>query len=512
MEARGTPSNAPNITPLRKVEDKSAMPHAANSNAVNAARKPPTRSHRTREDQEFLPAALEILETPPSPIRMALILLAAAFVAVALIWMWFGRFDVIAIAQGKIQPPGRVKIVQPLETGKVRRIAVMNGAPVAEGDILVELDSEEARADVDALEAMTRALEAEIIRRGVALQRMASQESSRSVTAPVWPESVPALIRQREEAVLAADLAQIDALIAAIDAQIGQKKSERARLEATIVAQSILVRTLQDRVDMRETLATSGSGSKASLIDGKEVLQKEEAVLASQKGQIGEIDAALRVLVTERAKQLQVFLTDNTQKRADAARQLEDFSQRLIKARKRVQNLTLRAPAAGIVQASTVFTNGQVVGAGQEIMRIVPAGSVLEVEAYLANKDIGFVEPGREVAIKVESFPFTRYGMLTGKVTHVARDAIPLPDAAQIEGNPARPADQGLFAGAQRTQNLVFPVTIAIDKAELMVDGRRIPMSPGMTVTAEIKTGSRRILEYLFSPLLETGAEAMRER
>ena len=145
-------------------------------------------------------------------------------------------------------------------------------------------------------------------------------------------------------------------------------------------------------------------------------------------------------------------------------------------------------------------------------MRIVPQGDKLEIEAYLPNKDIGFVREGQLVAIKVESFPFTRYGMLSGTVTHIARDAIPQPEAAQIEGNPARPGENQMFAGAQRTQNLVFPITIAVEKPELVVDGRRIPMSAGMTVTAEIKTGSRRIIEYLFSPLVEVGSEAMRER
>lgn len=263
---------------------------------------------------------------------------------------------------------------------------------------------------------------------------------------------------------------------------------------------------------MRSSLQVSGYGSKASVIDGKEVLQKEEAILAGQKGQIGEVDAALRLLATERSKILQAFLTENTQKRADAARQLEDYGQRLIKARNRLRNMTLRAPAEGIVQASAVFTVGQVVSVGQEVMRIVPGGATLEVEAYLPNKDIGFVELGQSVTVKVESFPFNRYGTLSGRVTNIARDAIPLPDAAQIEGNPARPAEQPTFAGAQRTQNLVFPVTIALEKPELMVDGRRVTMSPGMTVVAEIKTGSRRILEYVFSPLVETASEAMRER
>lgn len=467
-----------------------------------------------REDQEFLPAALEILETPPSPVRMALIVFFAVFVVIALAWMYFGRFDIVAIAQGKIQPPGRVKIVQPVEIARVLRIAATNGVQVAQGDILVEFEPQDALADVDALTAATSALRAEILRRGHALDVAARRKSGDAThaSAIIWPGDLPDLIRQREDSVLAADLAQLEAAIGATDAQRALKESEKFKLVDMVAAHTALVANLQDRVDMRSTLAISGSGSRASLIDGKETLLKEEAVLTGHRGSLREVDAALQVLASEREKLFQTFRTENTQKRADAGKALEDATQRLIKAQTRLGHMTLRSPSDGIVQASTIYTIGQVVTSGQEIMRIVPQGETLEIEAYLPNKDIGFVLEGQEVAVKVESFPFTRYGMLTGRIKHIGRDAIPQADAAQIEGNPARPSESQTFAGAQRMQNLVFPVTITLEKPELVVDGRRIPMSPGMTVTAEIKTGSRRILEYLFSPLLEVSTEAMRER
>ncbi len=516
-KAKVTLNAGPNLAPFDKpdaVAEADAPPRreppAATPPAPPLSPPPAAAPRRQREDQEFLAAALEILETPPSPVRMALIRLAAAFVAVALAWSWFGRLDVIAIAQGKIQPPGRVKVVQPMESGKVLRIGATNGARVSEGEVLIELDPREARADAEAMAAMVQALRGEILRRGAAIAQ-ASRARLPAGAIP-WPEDLAEIIRSREEAVLSADLAQLDAMLAATAAQIEQKNAERRRLEGSIAAQARLVQTLQERVDMRSSLQSSGFGSRASVIDGEETLLKEEATLAGQKGQIGEVEAALRLLSAERAKILQAFLTENTQKRAEAARQLEDYGQRWIKARNRLDNMALRAPAAGIVQASAVFTLGQVVSAGQEVMRIVPGGGRLEIEAYLANKDVGFVEIGQEVTVKVESFPFNRYGTLTGRVTSIARDAIPLPDAAQIEGNPARPAEQPTFAGALRTQNLVFPVTIALEQPELVIDGRKIAMSPGMAVVAEIKTGSRRILEYLLSPLVETGAEAMRER
>jgi hemolysin D len=145
-------------------------------------------------------------------------------------------------------------------------------------------------------------------------------------------------------------------------------------------------------------------------------------------------------------------------------------------------------------------------------MRIVPDDGGLEIESYVQNKDIGFIHVDQTAVVKIESFPFIRYGSIDARVTRVAHDAIPEPDAQNLEGNPAKTPKSSYFAGAQRTQNLVFPVTLKADRQVMNVDGLDVPLSPGMAVTVEIKTGKRRILEYLFSPLVETASRAMKER
>ena len=145
-------------------------------------------------------------------------------------------------------------------------------------------------------------------------------------------------------------------------------------------------------------------------------------------------------------------------------------------------------------------------------MRISPAGAKLEIEAYLENKDIGFVSVGQPAVVKVKSFPFIRYGSIDATVTHVSQDAIPEPDVQMQEGNPAKPSKATSAAGGQRIQNLMFPVTLKPEALSIKADSHNYPLSPGMAVTIEIKTGSRRIIEYVFSPLLETTSSAMRER
>lgn len=481
--------------------------------AARAATAPPPKATKPhRADQEFLPADLEILETPPSPVRMAFILLICALVVTALAWSWFGRIDIIAIAQGKIQPTGRVKVIQPLETGKVAEIHVENGRHVKAGDILVEMESGDAQAEEAGVAAALAAYRAEATRRRAALDA-ASQRQLSPAPAIAWTADIPVANRAREEQVLSGDLAQVASALASLDAQTRQKEAERDRLNATIQAQEDLIATLKERVDMRSMLVKSGSGSKANLIDATETMQYQLTALQTQKGQHQEAVANLDVLTRDRTKIFAAFIADDGQKLSEALRQADDFEQKLAKAKLKSARMSLTSPIDGVVLGLSVTTVGQVIGAGDEIMRVVPENATLEIECYLANKDIGFVKSGQTAVVKIASFPFTRYGTLSAQVRRVALDAIPEPDAQQAESNPAKSAKEDkLFAGAQRIQNLVFPVTLTPTKAIMNVDGQIVPLTPGMEVSVEIATGNRRILEYIFSPLVEITSEALKER
>jgi hemolysin D len=464
-----------------------------------------------RTDREFLPAALAILETPPSPAKVWLIWTICGLFAFAVGWTYWGRIDIIATAQGKIQPRGRVKTIQPVETGKVIAIHAANGQHVAQGAVLIALDDAEAKADHADAATQLLAFQAELLRRLSALSAVQGP-SVETGAAVAWPQDVPPSMRLREERVLGGDLRQLAANVKSFDAQIVQKKAEQERLKQTIAAQETLIATLQERVNMRTILEATQAGSKASRIDAQETLQVQQTALATQKGQLAEAQAAAVVLVQDREKAVETFKAENGQKLADAERQIDDFSQKEAKAAAKLGHMTITSPIGGMVLGLSVTTLGQVVNPSEEIMRIVPDGTELEIEAYLENKDIGFVEPGQAAIVKVESFPFTRYGVLDASVLRVAHDAIPEPDAQTVEGNPAKTTKQSFFGSAQRTQNLVFPVTLSLAQTSMDIDGVAVPLRPGMTASVEVKTGKRRILEYLFSPLVQTVSSAMRER
>ncbi|MGY5775164.1 HlyD family type I secretion periplasmic adaptor subunit [Rhizobium sp. LEGMi135b] len=491
---------------------------------MNQVVKPPKRpakpQRRSRTENEFLPAALEILETPASPVRTAFIWFIAIVVTATLLWSYFGTFDIVSTAQGKIQPTGRVKVIQSIEVGKVRSIPVTNGSHVKAGDIVVQLDDTELKSDEEAIAVNLQALRAEIARRDLELAT-----ARRWLVSDFWSEvrvipvdlsfdaQTPVNVQTRERTILTADLSSLSANLDNLTAQRSQSQATIERLGATIDARKTLIATLAQRVTMRSSLVDQAAGSKSNVIDALQSQQSEETDLAEQVGQLSEARAALAVATSEGRKAVQTFIADNAVRQGDASRQADELEKQLIKASKRRQSMTIASPIDGIVTASALTTVGQVVNPGAELMRIVPADTELEIEAFLPNKDIGFVATGQEAVIKIEAFPFTRYGVLHGHVTSVATDAVPEPDAQQMEGEPAKQLQSLIpFGNVQRMQNLVFPVTIRLDVDVINVDGLLQPLSPGMAATVEIRTGKRRILEYLFSPLAEVASEAMQER
>ncbi len=357
----------------------------------------------SRENNEFLPAALEIIVSPASPIRIALLWFICALVTAALVWSYFSKIDIYAVAEGKIQPSGRSKIVQPLEAGKVKAVYVENGTKVRAADVLVELDPTETSAEVEAITRELDATKAELARRPVEIKAVLA-----GATIPpaieFGPETHPT-IRQREQAVLSADLAQIDATRQTITAQINEKAAMTSRLNLSISARDRLLDILKERMEMRQTLVSKEAGTKASVIDAAELLERALTDQAYDKGQLLESTAAIDSLQRKLQETTSQFIADQTQKIADAGRKRDHLVQDLIKAQSKNARTKLVAPIDGTVQQLGVTTIGQVVTQGQPLMTIVPQNGPIEVEALVLNRDIGFITVGQEAVIKVESFP-----------------------------------------------------------------------------------------------------------
>ena len=497
----------------------------------------------TGRDREFLPAALEILETPPPPLPITLIATISVFALAALIWSYFGKLDVHATAAGKIEPAGYSKVIEPLDPGRVSAIHVAIGQTVKAGDLLLELDPEEATADARSARDGLDASMAEMARRRYAIDAVRAAEADeqgredrldartrdetpgadsaavedlagRADLKIAWDPTVPERFRLREEAVLRADLGQLSDALKALDRQMAEKLATQKRLNMSIAFQNTLMETLNQRVSTRQQAIDLNVGTKIDLYNAKEELEKSEAALASDQGQLIETDAAVRSVRSEMAKTISQFIADNENKLADAARKADEAREALAKAQARLSRTKLYAPTDGVVQQMAVTTVGQVVTTGQQLIVLTPIGGNLQVEALVANLDIGFVKPGQDAVIKVDAFPFTRFGALHGKVVTIASAAIAEQDAKRALANAtatANPAPQAPTAPGQ-PESFVFPVVVSLDQKAMKIDNTMMPLSPGMTVTVEIRTDSRRVIDYLLSPLAKIGSEALRER
>jgi hemolysin D len=440
---------------------------------------------RTTDELAFLPAHLELIETPVSPTSRWTMRVLIAFFCIALLWACIGQLDIVAIAPGKTVASSRTKVVQPAETAVVRRILVQDGQVVKAGQLLIELDATAATADyTKADDALLTARLAELRFAAVA----ASLDSGRPpvlATAAGLPSD-----RLKQEQQLATS-------------QVAAFQAKRGNLEAAIAQRQAELQTVQSLIQPLEEnarIAKSRAEDYATLVEGKYVgrheylLREQERIaaerdVASQKSRLGEIRSAL----TGAREELRVLVTDTRQQTLDglhqARQQVGQFTPEVAKTQQRDKLMLLRAPVEGTVQQLAVHTVGGVVTPAQPLLAVVPSKESLEIEATVLNKDIGFVRPGQPVTVKIESFPYTRYGYLTGTVETVSHDA------AQDE-----------------KLGLVFPARVKLDGTTLNIDGVDVRITPGMALSVEIKTGKRRVIDYLLSPLRTHAGEGLRER
>ena len=460
---------------------------------------------RRGEELAFLPAALEIVETPPSPtgrsIGVAIILLCCA----ALVWASLGTIDIVASATGKILPGGRVKVIQPFETGVVRSIRVQDGQAVKAGDVLIELDPTANEAERDHLRNDLLAEQLNIARLRAAFAGGDDPMADFKPPANADPELI---VTQRQ--LLMNQVTEHRAKIAALVRQQAQKEAELATTSATLHKLETIIPVIQSRVDIRRTLVEKELGSKLGYFEVLQLLVEQQEEFSVQQSHLHETEAAIAAIRETRGQAAAEYRHAISDDLAKAGQKANGLAQDLIKAEQRTRLQQLSAPVDGVVQQLAIHTVGGVVTPAQPLLVVVPSDSRLEIEAMVSNSDIGFVHSGQDAEIKVDTFNFTRYGLLHGQVLSVSQDAV-IRDRQQDRPGERMPGT-GKDSSEPRGQELNYSARISLDRTAMQIDDRMVNLSPGMAVTVEIKTGSRKILNYLLSPLLRYQQEALRER
>jgi hemolysin D len=385
-------------------------------------------------------------------------------------------------AQGRVIPSGRSKVIQPIEAGVVRAIHVRDGQVVKAGDVLLELDPTQVDADRDRLQREVWEAESDAVAAAV-MSGMRPQDE--------WGKGVPNEIRVRQQVTLASRMQEHQARVATLQSELSRRQAEHDSVEASLEPLRKALALGHSKHALREELLREGHIAPAGLIETQMEVQSLEKDLATQLNRLKEVAAGLQTARAQVAQARAEFQAQAQAMALEAARRRDGSQQELVKAVQRKAFQVLRSPIDGVVQQLAVTTIGGVVTQAQPLLTVVPESDALEVEAQVLNRDIGHVRTGQRVITKVETFDFMRYGYIEGEVSWVGTDAV---------------QDDKLGP--------VYPVRIHLTTKQTphQVNGRKGDVSAGMSVTADIRTGERRMISYFLAPLLRYKEEALRER
>ncbi len=460
---------------------------------------------RNSYELAFLPAALEIAETPPSPTGRVFGAILIALFCFALLWASIGTVDIVATARGKIVPSGRTKLIQPFETGVVRAIHIHDGDVVKAGDVLIELDPTMDTAEEDHLRSDLVAAELDAARLRAALSGASDPLAEFKPPQGASPTQI-----EMHRQFLISQMKEQSAKLAEISREAAQKEAERKTALATIDKINATIPVLKERVDVRKYLFGKELGSRLTYLQEYQDYVAMQQDLSVQTSHVQELEEAAGAIKETREKTEAEYRRALFDDLAKAEGKAAALSHDVVKAERRTKLQLLTAPVDGVVQQLAIHTIGGVVQPAQVLAVVVPADSRLEIEAMVPNSEIGFVSAGQGAEIKIDTFSFTRYGLLHGKVLSVSLDAITR-DKPQDPKGGADPSGAD-SSSEPKGQELLYAARVSLDATQMRIDDKNVNLGPGMATTVEIKTGSRRIISYLLSPVLKYQQEVLRER
>ena len=441
---------------------------------------------RDRLQYEFLPAAEEIVETPAAPLGALVVWLVTLLLIVALAWSYFGRIDIVAVANGKISAEDSTKIIQPAISGVVTNINVHEGQRVKKGETLLALDK--TTAEKDAATA-NQSLNAARVERDILRRLAVGGNTDEIINSADLPDETKAMLRQfagSQTALSAARQQAVNGTISNYQQQLQFNQQVKNQLETN--AQNLKNR----KAEIEKQLPNANPVDKLRLQN--ELSNIDQRITSADSAVLGQNQQLLQSQSTlaqaQNQSQTQTAETNSAfnNQIITAEKRIIELENNLVKAKQILAQTTITAPVDGTVLSLTVKTIGGVVNAGQQLAQIVPEKVPLYVDAALDNQDIGFVKPGQRVVVKVATYPFQRYGYLEGTVENIS------PDAIQDD-----------------KKGLIYKAKIKLND-EKSSKQNQLKLLPGMSVSAEITTGQRRIIEFFLDPLMTRADESLKVR
>lgn len=441
---------------------------------------------RLPDEIHFLPAALALQDKPVHPAPRYIIFGIILFFVLALVWSCIGKIDIVATSTGKIIPNGKSKVIQASEVAVVKEIYVSDGQIVKAGDPLVAFDNSATDADVQRLKNELLAAEIDQARASALLEAIQHKQP------PTLGDRLVNITKNEYDNVgrwLEGQYLELQSTLEQADAEITKRKAELQSTKTSIISLKKTLPITQKLVKDYQDLASKEYIPRHAYLEKQQTLINQERELAVQTSQLNELHSAIEF--AEKQKQTIIAQTRRTMLDLEQQSNLKAISinEDLKKAQQRNSLMMLSSPVDGTIQQLAIHTIGGIVTAAQPLMVIVPKEQSVEVEAMLENKDIGFVNVGQDVEVKVDTFNFTKYGVVHGKVISISNDAI-----------------------EDEKRGLLYSIQITLDKNKILVGDKWVALSPGMSVVAEIKTNQRRVIDYFLSPLQQHIAESLDER
>ena len=429
-----------------------------------------------RLQYEFLPAAEEIIETPAAPFGAVVIWLTTILLVLVLTWAYLGQIDIVAVGNGRVSTEGSVKVVQSASYGVVKRITAQEGQRVHKGDALVELDKTTAEKE---LATTTQSLNIARAERDI-LRRLAMGNGADDIINSVGvSDEAKAILREFTASQLALVGAKEQALkgsIAGHQRQLQFNQQTKAQLEGE-------AQKLKDRqTKVKQKLESANAIERIRLQNELDTLEQRITTANSAATSQGQQVLQSQLTLAQAQSQSQVSLAETNSSIGGQVitqeQRIAELENNLAKAKRALEQTTITAPVDGTILALNTRTIGGVVNVAERIAQIVPDNDLLYVDVTLDNQDVGFIRVGQRVVIKVATYPFQRYGYLEGAVENIS------PDAVQDE-----------------KKGLVYKAKVKLSGANSSKKNR-LKLLPGMSVSAEITTGKRRIIEFFLDPLM----------
>jgi HlyD family type I secretion membrane fusion protein len=435
---------------------------------------------------DFLPEAQSISAREHSPYARWLIVTVSALVVALVAWAALAEVDKVAVAQGRVRPDGRVKIINHPDGGRVKAIFVEKGERVTAGRELVEFDSELL---ADELATLTNNW------RNAAVEAARLEAEAEGLETPDFADE----FRRDAPRLVANQIQLFNARRSALTSRRAAAEDVIRRLDREASALAQAISTLEKSVQIRRQqessvreLVEKGFYSNLRYLTLRQELTQAEGDLAETQDRLLAKFAELDNAREDRRQVDEDYRADVHTQLAVARLNLEQAARDLAKARTRMRNLIVSAPVDGIIQDIQITSIGQAISNNEPLMRLVPTGDTLIVEARVPNQDIGFIQAGQEVEVRVDTYDFVTFGTLPGVVEQIAADATEDPESP--------------------TKVFNYTVLIRTARNHLGPTADDQPVVPGMRVTADIKIGTRTILSFITDRVLATTQPALRER